>query len=370
MSLALADEPTVIGRILDHIDRGTTDVCEGVWREPVEHYLSQERFEAEIGRVLRRTATPFCPSLALPEAGSYVAREAALTPIVAVRGADGKVRAFRNACRHRGAQVVDGMGCRKVLSCRYHGWTYGLDGALRGIPHEHGFPGLDKADYGLVPVRAEEKHGLVFVTQDGDEAAEDLVPDFFGPGWRLIGAGAQDIPANWKIVTEGVLEGYHIRTTHTDSFFPRQYDNLTLVETFGRILRVSFRFGYIERLRDAQAEARRTMGVLTHVYHLFPNAAVVTFPTHSQLVVFEPVAIDRTRTVTYTLTNRDPEPEAETAVAKGKDFVASGVEEDRAVQIAIQRGLAAGANEVFTFGRFEGAIQHLHRNLADALARP
>ena len=80
--------------------------------------------------MFRRTLTPFCPSAALAEIGAYVARDAALTPVVAIRGADGVARAFRNACRHRGVQLVDGAGCRKALTCRYHGWTYGLDGRL------------------------------------------------------------------------------------------------------------------------------------------------------------------------------------------------------------------------------------------------
>ena len=75
MHAFLADDPTVIARLLDHIDHKTTDLSEGVWLEPVENYTSQERFQAEITRVLRRTPTPFCPSAALPEVGSYVARE-------------------------------------------------------------------------------------------------------------------------------------------------------------------------------------------------------------------------------------------------------------------------------------------------------
>ena len=77
---------------------------------------------------------------------------AAGTPIVAVRGADGKVRAFRNACRHRGMQVASGTGCQRAFVCRYHGWTYNLEGRLRHIPHEEGFPGFDKNDHPLVPL--------------------------------------------------------------------------------------------------------------------------------------------------------------------------------------------------------------------------
>src|SRR5471030_1894657 len=91
---AAMDDQSVAQRVLDHIANGTTDVGQEVWREPVANYRSKERLAAEIERILRRSPSPFCTSAALPEAGSYVAREAAGTPIVVVRGADGKVRAF------------------------------------------------------------------------------------------------------------------------------------------------------------------------------------------------------------------------------------------------------------------------------------
>ena len=147
------DDRAVAQRVLDHIAKGTTDVGAEVWREPVANYRSATRLEAEIERVLRRTPTPFCPSSALPEVGSYIAREAAGVPLVVARGADGKVRAFRNACRHRGMQVAEGTGCSRAFVCRYHGWTYNLEGALRHVPHEQGFPGLDKGNTASCPCR-------------------------------------------------------------------------------------------------------------------------------------------------------------------------------------------------------------------------
>jgi len=370
MNAILADEATVVARIFEHIDAQTTDLADEVWREPVANYTSQPRYEAEIAKVLRRAPTPFCPSAALPQKGSYLARDAAGTPILAVRGQDGVVRAFRNACRHRGAQLVDGTGCKAAFTCRYHGWTYGADGRLRGVPHEHGFPGLDKATHGLVPVTAIERGGLVFVTQEGGATLgeADVFPDLFGPEWRLVATGAQEIPTNWKVVTEGVLEGYHIRWTHADTFYPRQYDNLSLVEHFGRNSRISFPFRAIEKQRALPPQSRSADRALTFLYHFFPNVAVATFPAHRQLIVFEPLAIDRTLTVSYLLTNQPADEAAQASLKKGKDFVNTGLDEDREVQIAVQRGLAARANEVFTFGLFEGAIRHFHRNVAAALA--
>ena len=188
MKTTLLDDAGIAERVFQHIASGTTDMCDDVWREPVANYRAKERLEREVRHVLRRSPTPFCPSAALPEAGSYVARAAAGTPIVAVRGRDGTVRAFRNVCRHRGMEVVSGAGCAKVLVCGYHGWAYGLDGRLQHVPHEHGFPGLDKEMHGLVPVHAVERNGLVFVRQAGtdDGSSLDEIPPLLAEDHKIL----------------------------------------------------------------------------------------------------------------------------------------------------------------------------------------
>jgi phenylpropionate dioxygenase-like ring-hydroxylating dioxygenase large terminal subunit len=366
----LADDATVVQRILDHIDSQTTDLGVRTWREPVEHYRSEARFAAERA-VLRRSPTPFCPSAALSAAGAYVARAAAGTPIVAVRGDDGQVRAFRNACRHRGTQLVDGTGCERAFVCRYHGWTYGLDGSLRHVPHEHGFPGLDKGARGLVAVQTAERQGLVFVTQESPAlagASLDALPPLIPPRFRLLVTTEQDIPANWKILVEGFLEGYHIRSTHPTTFYPLQFDNLNVVETFGRNTRIAFPFRAIHRQRAASPAARSADGTLTYVYHLFPNVMVATFPGRIVMVAIEPLAVDRSRFVISLLTDRDPDDsETQVTLQRAAELVNAGGAEDREVACAIQRSLASGANEFFEFGLFEGAIGHFHRVLQAAL---
>ena len=150
---ALLTDHEITERVLSHIANRSTDVGDELWREPVENYRSQQRFEAETERVLRRSYAAFCPSAALPEAGSFIARDAAGMPVVAVRGQDGVVRAFQNVCRHRGMRVASDSGCANAFVCPYHGWTYELNGRLRHIPHAEGFPGLDKEQHGLAPLR-------------------------------------------------------------------------------------------------------------------------------------------------------------------------------------------------------------------------
>ncbi len=368
--MPLLDEQALIDRVLAHIDGKTTDLADSVWHEPVEHYFSPERLDAELACVFRRTATPFCPAAALSEPGAYLAREAGGAPIVAVRGNDGVVRGFRNACRHRGMQVAEGAGCRKVLTCRYHAWTYNLDGTLRGVPDEYGFPGLDKDAHGLVPVGCIERYGLIFVTQDGEAEPDPALTQMEGlisPDHRLIAHDVIEMEANWKLICEGFLEGYHIRSTHAETFYPRQYDNLNVIEAFGRGNRVTFPYQSIERLRDAPRETWRAPGVLTSVWHLFPNVVISTFPKTHKITIVEPLSPGRSRMETFILTNAKDSAEDQKRVDISRAFVAAGAAEDRMVVSAVQKGLTSGANAVLTFGLFEGALTRLHREIAAAI---
>jgi phenylpropionate dioxygenase-like ring-hydroxylating dioxygenase large terminal subunit len=208
----LLDDQQAIERIFNHIDNGTTDLGDRVWREPVEHYHSQERFDAEMA-LLRSRPVPFCPSAALPDKGSYIARKSAGTPLVVARGKDGQVRAFINACRHRGMQVASGSGRANAFVCPYHAWAYGLDGSLKSIRGKEAFPGLAIDEHGLVEVSAEEKGGIVYVMQEGTITEEMLENsrDYFTPGQQLLQQSDTTDQANWKLLTETLLEGYHIK---------------------------------------------------------------------------------------------------------------------------------------------------------------
>lgn len=365
----LLDDRAISARILDHIDKGTTDLGDGIWREPVANYRSPERLKREID-LIRRLPIAFCPSAALTEPGSFLARRAAGVPLVAVRGADGVVRAFRNACRHRGAELASGCGVKKAFTCRYHGWTYALDGALRGVPHEYGFPGLDKQAHGLVPVETQEHGGMVFVTQEGDGSGGmrvDELPDLLPREWQVVNVSENDSRTNWKISAEGFLEGYHIFSTHRETFYPVQFDNLNVIETFGRNGRITFPYRNVQKLRKVASEEREVAGTLTFVYHLFPNVMVATFPQRIVVVVLEPEDVGVTRTHTYTLARQKTVASDMAAVVRDGDFVDAGAKEDRDMVESIQRSIPSEANDSFTFGRFEALIVHFHRNLHELL---
>lgn len=376
MSL-LADDSTVVQRLLDHVAAGTTDRSGTTWREPVANFLSPKRLAAEVA-LLRRVPVVFCPSAALASPGAYLAGEAAGVALVAVRGRDGVVRTFRNACRHRGAQVAEGSGCARSFVCPYHAWTYGDDGRLRHIPSADGFPDVEAdGGLGLVPVATTERHGLVIVDQSAPPAvplalndAWDDVPDLLTPDHRLVSTSSSDEPVNWKVFAATFLEGYHIKSLHRTTFFPVQYDNVNVVERFGPHSRLAFPYRSIERLADVPAPARSAAGKLTWVVHLFPNVMVATFPSQTLLFVLDPLEVDRTRITTFVLAEADRPALRRASVGTGRDpdFFLAGGAEDVAVARSIQRGLTSGANTHLTFGEFEGAIAHFHHTLDTALA--
>ena len=373
-SSSLLRDAQVVLRIFDHIDNKTTDLGDTVWTEPVANYISQDRLDAELDLIKRRFVV-FCPSLALAKTGDFVARSSAGVPLIAVRAEDGTAKVFRNACRHRGVKLADGQGCKRALVCPYHGWTYGLDGRLKNIPDEDGFPGFESNDNGLVPVACKEVGGLVYVRQDNSEAAalvDDNILGLIPDDLELIETTETDVEANWKIHLESSLEGYHIRSLHTKTFYPRQYDNLTVVEAFGENNRIAFPYQTIEKLRTKPRENWSTNGCLTYVYHLFPNVVVSTFPNCIQVVALEPLRPNKTRQHSYLLgrgtRDDDGKPDAmRQSILEGQAFAKTGAVEDLSVVLSAQQGLNSGANEHLTFGLFESAIGRLHACLRDEI---
>lgn len=362
----------VIARVLSHAERGETDRGDTIWREPAENYVSEERFARELELIATRPIV-FCPSAALAEVGSYVTREVAGRSLFAVRGHDGAVRVFKNACRHRGARLADGVGCQRAFVCPYHGWAYRLDGHLQSIPDEDGFGAFDKSAHGLVEAPSIEKDGLVFVVADPRGADVDwsgvanALPPTFHDDQRLVGVQELVIEANWKLHLESFIEGYHIKHAHPETFYPFGYDNLNVVELCGQDARVTYPFRRIEALRDVPADERDVTGMLTYVYHLFPNTIITVMTHHTNVLVIDPVSVSQTRQRMFQISHGS----SEAALADAKrdiDFVTTaGAPEDIALVTGIQRSLGAKANDVFTFGHFEAAIVHFHQNMSAAL---
>ena len=193
---------------------------------PTGRYVDPAFHELEREHVFARTWLFAGHESEWPEPGAYRQFTRSGAPIVIVRGEDGVLRAFYNACRHRGAPVTrDECGTARRLTCQYHSWSYGTDGVLKAVPDARSFAGLDVGALGLVPVRCEVSDGWVFVNESlgGPSLTEFLGPvadqmrDLHGPAMRLVGTQVHHLACNWKLMVDAFLEVYHVRTVHPDN---------------------------------------------------------------------------------------------------------------------------------------------------------
>ena len=162
--------------------------------------------------------------ISLRSRGVSLLRSLAGEPLVIVRGDDGQLRAFYNVCRHHAAAVVtEEQGTATIFRCPYHGWSYGLDGSLKGAPEFEGVCSFDRAQNGLVPVRVETWEQFVFVNLDPKAAP---LADFLGGLAQRVaplGLGSlhfferrsYSLKCNWKVFVDNYLDGgYHVPHLH------------------------------------------------------------------------------------------------------------------------------------------------------------
>ena len=186
-----------------------------LYRDPEVLELEQERIFARTWQFVGHVAQ-------LPEPGGYLTAQAGLEPVLVVRDADGELHAFRNVCRHRGSRLLSGSGeCGKAIRCRYHGWTYRFDGQLIGVPEGRRSPprqvaarALPRARGGLLgPGLREPRHGRHAAGRPGRRPARALRALRAGTAGASRPTTARQ-PANWKIVVDNYLEGYHVPIAH------------------------------------------------------------------------------------------------------------------------------------------------------------
>jgi phenylpropionate dioxygenase-like ring-hydroxylating dioxygenase large terminal subunit len=178
----------------------------------------------ELERVLRPSWQLVCHISNVPNAGDYLTFELGPDSIVVLRDREGVLRAYHNVCRHRAARLLEQSGsCPGSITCPYHGWTYNLDGSLRGTPVRESFPGLDRAQHGLIQVRLEIMAGLVFVCLQGDPPSPaslwgDMLADFepyqFENMQPLFPMYTEAWDVDWKVAMDNYLESYHVPIGH------------------------------------------------------------------------------------------------------------------------------------------------------------
>jgi phenylpropionate dioxygenase-like ring-hydroxylating dioxygenase large terminal subunit len=344
-------------------------------------YTDPTRFEQEITTLFKPGPLFFGLSADLPEPGSYRAMRIDDLPLVVVRQYDGSLSAFVNACRHRGAPLVDPNSSGrdlKAFHCPYHAWTYNLTGELRARPFAAGaFDDVTQSCH-LIQRPVAERYGLIFVRPEGDSpididevlsGAEDDLASFEIEKYVLIESRTHEWDFNWKLFFDTFSESYHIRTLHSKTLAPTFNSDCVIFDAFGRnLLSVGLRANVHDEFEKPESEWS-LIPYGTIQYFLVPNGLVVHQLDHIETWIVEPLSVNCTRTTTAVYAPREPE------TAKAREYFVKNLDlllhvtgvEDFALMANIQKNLASGALPEVIYGANEPPLVHFHEQINQAL---
>ncbi len=328
----------------------------------------------------------------LPEPGSFFTLDEWGTNILATRDADGRFRAFLNACRHRGARVErESRGRRRRFSCPFHAWTYGSDGALLSVAKPDQFGEVDRACHGLLELPSAEAHGVLVVhprregTIDTDRLLEGLAPDFDGFGFGryvLAATDTYEVRLNWKLAIDTFGETYHFPTLHRDTLAPFFHGNVQCFDPFERNQRMILCQRAIDQMRHRPENEWSIREGAFPVYWLFPNVIFNVGLNSLTVVRVRPHPEEVGRSISHLsfyvdpedaelrLANADPDSLPEGSATVFEAFASVVRDEDYAAAADAQRSAESGIQEWFLFGRNEPTIHHYHNTYRKVLGMP
>lgn len=361
---------------LAHARAGTIAQASEIFRVPASNYYDRGHWKLELDRVFARMPLMLATSAEIPNPGDYKALDAAGVPVLISRDQDGQIRAFVNSCAHRGAQIMnEGRGHARRFTCPYHAWSYNHAGELTNIYTPADFGDLDKSAYGLVPLRAEERAGLIWVLTnpraDLDIALflagyDELLAHFGFENWHYFDSRRVDGP-NWKIAYDGYLDFYHLPILHKDTFGA---DTSCKALYYGR--------GPHQHVKSPQTTETNLGGLaeadwpsaflLSGVWTIFPHVSIASFGEEGDArgVLISQLFPGPTPGSSYTIQNylleKAPRPEQVAVAREQFDLLQYIVEqEDYATGLKQQKSLQTGARDHILFGRNEAGGQRFHQ---------
>jgi choline monooxygenase len=270
---------------------------------PAPWYVDPRIAELEDMTVFSKTWQVIGRADQVAKPGQFVTSAVAGEPIVAVRGVDGQLRAFYNVCRHHAAKVVtEPCGNASILHCPYHGWNYGLDGSLKGMPEFDGVKNFERQENGLVPVKVETWEAFVFVNLDSH--AEPLSAFLGGLVKRCAPLGLSklhffehkvyDIACNWKVFVDNYLDGgYHVPHLHKGLSSVLDYKQYTIENEDRYCLQSS---PMVASDEDA-ATATTRKGDRAWYFWQYPNFMINCYEGYMDTNLVVPLDVDHCRVI-------------------------------------------------------------------------
>jgi choline monooxygenase len=339
---------------------------------PAPWYRDPRVAELERNSVFRATWQVVGRADQVREKGQFFTADVASEPIVIVRGEDERLRAFYNVCRHHAAAVVpEAAGRAKQFRCPYHGWTYGIDGALKGVVEFDGVCNFDRAANGLVPIRLDVWENFVFVNLDGRcmplLTFLGAVPELVAPleltrKLQYFDRCVYTLNCNWKVYVDNYLDGgYHVPHAHKGLSSVIEYTKYT-IENFERSCLQSSPLSASENTEAGVGATRQGRAFYLWIY---PNFMINAYEGVMDTNLVLPMGVDKCAVV-FDYYFRDI-----SATAEGHNresiLVSEKVQqEDMAICDAVQRGLHSHAYVAGRLSVRREAGEHLFHRLLHA----
>ena len=367
-------------RMLDCLKSGLITPAPSISSLPASIYTDDEGFALEKDRLFRRAPLVLAASCELRKPGDCKVMDVAGIPLLLVRGRDGVVRTFLNACTHGGARLMRECGHAARFTCPYHAWSFRLDGSLLAVPASEAFGDPDPDESRLVSFPTTERAGLIWAILD-PEAAPDFDAFLGGYDQLLAAFGFENwhhfesrslAGANWKLAFDAHLEFYHLPVLHRATFGPKM-SNLAEYFYYGphqRLGLVSRSEHVLEQddvagLADIPEDDWQLLPLLFGEWIIFPNVSINCFYKGGRGViisqVFPGATVGESVTVQMFL-HENPPGEALLEDARAmSDFLGQVVgTEDLPMSRDQQETLSSGMLARVKFGRNEGGVQHFH----------
>lgn len=278
-------------KLFRHIENATTDQLGEVFEYDLSVYSSPDIAGRERERIFERIPMMAAHSSQIAEPGAFITCQLNGSEALITRKSDGTVGAFLNVCRHRGSRLVSAEhGSRGRFPCAYHGWTYTNAGELVSIGFQESTGIVPCAERNLIALPVEERHGFIWIVENPSEqidvkahlgeGMDEALGDYGLDRWFHYRSQVFDFPQNWKVMMDGLIDGYHVHFLHGKTIKPYFYPNLMSVDILGK--------------HCLWGNPRRTMEKILHeppgqspldryaiIGNLFnPNASMVMHPHH------------------------------------------------------------------------------------------
>jgi carnitine monooxygenase subunit len=353
-------------------------------------YIDQARFAAEHEHLF--LGQPIVAGLSgdIPEPGDYLVFDAAGPSVIVSRGKDGEARAFLNMCTHRGAKLIEASephtGHAARLTCPFHAWTFDAAGKLIGQPSKSAFADCEIGARNLIELPCAEYLGLIFVRPGGGDVIDaethlgEIAPILEALELHRatpVKKGIMTADSNWKFALDTYGEGYHFGTLHASTIGQTHYNDIAVIDRFGRHHRIGFPDKTIGEVATT-LEAEWPESDYGGVHYLFPNTvlffgAVTPGVFFTQVFRLFPDGVGKTRcqfAVYAPFGVESAEHQAMCEMAYDATATVVQTEDYRVASNGYANLLTAPADFRVVLGANEAALQSVHKHIAEAIGVP